>query len=769
MAKIADRYFEIDPWKVIEKGSDPAYSEVAESIFSLGNEYAGVRGYHEEGTTAETLLGSYFNGIYENGRHLNRVQYKGIVQRIHFMVNTVDWLYTRISLDGEQVTIGESQITDFKRELDLRSGILTKEYVVTLTSGKKVKLHFSRFLHMNQVENMFQEISVTPLDGTTKLELTLGADFATKHFGDDYRYWQILDKGDLEAGAAILGETKTTKQTLLAAFTLDTSTQPDQVEPLSEEYFVGKKLIINLPAGETFRVRRHAVNVAKKTGAGSEDWLAGLRVFEQSQQLTWEQAVVTQRAYWNQVWENQDIVIVGDEAQQQGIRFCIFQLNQTYHGQDPRNNIGAKGLTGEAYSGHAFWDTETCCLPYYLLTNLEAAKNLLEFRYHTLEQARGRAKELDCQGACYPIATLNGHESSDLWQHASLQFQPSSGVAFAVWHYSKFADDKEFLYRHGLEMVLEISRFMVSRGDWDQNHENFGLWSVMGPDEFQMMVNHNTYTNLMAKFCIDYARELLAEVKDNSPEDYQLALAKTGVTAEELAEWQEISDHMKIIQTEAGLFEQHEGFFQLPHVDIHQIPVEEFPLYHHWSYDRIYRNDMIKQPDVLMFLFLLNQHFTKAVKRVNYEFYEPKTIHESSLSPAIHSILAAELGKEADAFAFFEFATRMDLDNYNRNTREGLHTTSIAGAWMNIVYGFGGIRTDVTELVMAPMIPNDWEAYSFHVHYKGAHLFTTVTKTGYTIEMMGQSALSILLHEKKVLLKAGKNDFIWEASLDLDR
>lgn len=761
MGKIADRYFEVDPWVIKERGLDSAYSEVAESIFSLGNEYAGVRGYHEEGTTEASLLGSYFNGIYENGRHLNRVQYKGIVQRIHFMVNTVDWLYTRIRLDGEAVTIGQSHITDFSRELDLRSGILTKNYVVTLSSGKAVKLSFRRFLHMEKVENMFQEITVTPLNEPVTLEMKLGADFKTKHFGEDYRYWQILEKKVLPQGGAILGETNTTKQTLLSTFTLDYSQVPDQVADINEEYFVGKQLTVSLEPQQEFLVRRHAVNIAEKSGKGQKDWVSGLETVEENFKLTWETAQTSQRAYWKRVWQNEDIEIVGDEAQQQGIRFCIFQLNQTYHGQDPRNNIGAKGLTGEAYSGHAFWDTETCCLPYYLFSNLEAAKNLLEFRYHTLDQARNRAKELDCQGACYPIATLNGNESSDLWQHASLQFQPSSGVAFAIWHYSKFADDRAFLYRHGLEMLLEISRFMVSRGDWDQNGEYFGLWSVMGPDEFQMMVNHNTYTNLMAKFSIDYALTLLKEVQQNSPRDYEAILAKTAVTEEELAQWRRCSDHMKIIQTETGLFEQHEGFFQLPHVDIHKIPITDFPLYHHWSYDRIYRNDMIKQPDVLMFLFLLNQHFTTEVKRVNYDFYEPKTIHESSLSPAIHSILAAELGKESEANSFFEFATRMDLDNYNRNTREGLHTTSIAGAWMNIIYGFGGVRSDADKLVIAPTIPQDWDSYSFHLHYKGAHLFIAVTKADYRIDMMDKAELSILLQGKEVLLKEGSNTFNW--------
>ncbi len=260
----------------------------------------------------------------------------------------------------------------------------------------------------------------------------------------------------------------------------------------------------------------------------------------------------------------------------------------------------------------------------------------------------------------------------------------------------------------------------------------------MGPDEFQMMVNHNGYTNYMAKKTFDYTIETLKDLKNNNAAIYRKLSHKLSFNSDEIGNWQELSDLMYIpFDKESKIYEQHDGFFDLPHIDVDSIPVTDFPLYSNWSYDRIYRNNMIKQPDVLMFMFLYNQSFTTEEKRANYDFYEPLTIHESSLSPSIHSVFAAELGKEKEAVDFFGFATRMDLDDYNRNTHEGLHTTSIAAAWVNIVYGFGGLRTDGNNVTINPMIPNDWDSYSFKFKLNDTLLKVLVNKEKVAISNIG--------------------------------
>ena len=345
--------------------------------------------------------------------------------------------------------------------------------------------------------------------------------------------------------------------------------------------------------------------------------------------------------------EVSDIEICGDEVNQQGIRFCIFQLHQTLHTAKYGAVFGAKGLTGEAYNGNTFWDSEVCCLPFYLFNNPQAAKSFLKFRYDTLPEAKERAAALDCKGAFYPIATISGRECCDLWQHASLQLQASTGVAYGLWNYVHQTGDTEFLYTCGAEMLVEISRMLASRGDFDPVTGKYGYYCVMGPDEFQMMVHHNAYTNFMGQKTLRYTLETLAQMDEAS-------LAKLNVTPEEMADWKHKADSMYIPYDEdTKLFEQHMGYFHLPELDIAAIPADQFPLYSHWSYERIYRNSMIKQPDVLMLLMLYGSEFTQEQLAANYDFYEPRCIHESSLSPSIHSILACRLGRMQKAEDYF--------------------------------------------------------------------------------------------------------------------
>ncbi|WP_020429159.1 glycoside hydrolase family 65 protein, partial [Paenibacillus riograndensis] len=462
-----------------------------------------------------------------------------------------------------------------------------------------------------------------------------------------------------------------------------------------------------------------------------------------------------QSAYWSGIWETSDIRIEGDPENQQGIRFCIFQLYQTYHGDHPGYNIGAKGLTGEAYRGLAFWDTESYCLPFYMFNNPKAAKNLLEFRYKTLPEAVDRAKEVDCEGACYPIATIDGTESCDLWQHSNLQLHVGTAVSYGIWHYVKNTGDRDFLYSKGAEMLIQISRFYATRGQWGQRSGEYGYFGVMGPDEFQLMVNNNCYINFMAKKMFEFTLETLAGMEVQVPDAYAELIRKTGLRAEELTDWSSKAEHMRIpLDPDSGVYEEHDGYFELPHIDIHSIPVTDFPLYSNWSYDRLYRYDMIKQPDVLMFMFLYNGEFSREAKRANYEYYEPRCIHESSLSPSIHSILACEIGKEEEAYQFFEFATRLDLDNYNRNTREGLHTTSIAAAWMNIVYGFGGMRSDGERLSFRPTLPQRWTSYSFQVMYEGVLLGITVDSERVRFKALRGGTASILVYGQQIMVDA---------------
>ncbi len=763
MAKIADVYFKVDPWKIIEEGFDPAYSRVSESVFSLGNESIGVRGCFDEGGSLDSLRGAYNNGVYDI-EHLQR-SYRGIVEKTHFMIPSAEWLMTELTLDGEKLDLGKVHFRDFRRELDMQTGTLTRSFVWQTASGKELRLCFLRILDMVHRERAYQRITLEALNFSGEVQLGSGLSFQVTHEGRKTCFWGETRQEIVGNQMCLQSRTIESGQELFAGALVDL---PGRISPMSAGKTVQFHANLSLVQGQAQHVDKRVV-VLFDGSEGEALWASGLQALKQSGGVSMDQVLEAQKAYWAAYWAISDIQIVpaGENAQvvsaeQQGIRFCSFQLAQTYNGGSMRHNIGAKGLTGEAYNGHAFWDTESCCLPFYLFTNPTAAKDLLLFRYNTLPMALERAKMLDCRGACYPIATLNGDEACSLWQHASLQLQPSTAVAYGIWHYVHLTDDRDFLWDYGAEMLLQIARFLESRVALGNQTGKYGFYGVMGPDEFHMMVDNNAYTNYMGMRTLSYACQLLAEMKAQKPEAYAALCEKMGLTEEEPVSWLEIAENMDLPQTETGLFQQHDGYFNLPHTDISSIPISEFPLYDHWSYDRIYRTDMIKQPDVLMFLYLYNSSFSQEVKRVNYDFYQPRTIHESSLSPAIHSILAAELGKMDEALSFFGYATRLDLDNYNRNTREGLHITSIAMAWANIVYGFAGLRSDGTLLRFAPQLPERWKELRFSITYRGSvlNIRMEVGKTSFRLQKGAPVQLQI--YDKVYML--GQDDLVIPSS-----
>lgn len=750
MAKKADRYFSVDPWKVVEEGFNKEYGSIAESIFSLGNEYMGVRGFFEEGYSGDSLLGSYFNGVYER-KELEGSAYKGITRQTEFMVNAPNWLYARIKAGSEQLDLNVSEISEFKRVLDMKTGVMTRSFAWKTANGT-ICLFFERFLSMDRVEYGAQKIVLESVDYEGDIEVKLGYDAGIIHQMRKENYWDIKETASNGNSICLLAETKNTKFGLQSCSKLITADAGETKTDAEAKTFcmVYHRTLKKQEKAEYTRIVRHQV---LEDGQQPYVWADA----DVEADVTYESLLKGNRRWWQKVWDHSDITIEGDEENQQGIRYCIFQMFSTYHGAKPGANIGAKGLTGEAYNGNAFWDTETYCLPFFLFQNQEAARNLLLFRYQTLPEAKKRADALDCKGAFYPIATISGRECCDLWQHASLQLQASTGVAYGVWAYEKISGDQDFVSVYGLEMLIEISRMLATRGDWSGDGAYYGYYAVMGPDEFQMMVNHNCYTNAMAKFTFNYTLRKLAEEKTKNPANYERLVKNLELEDAELADWKKMADCMYIPKDEtSGIYEQQEGFFKLPHIDVDAIPIEDFPLYYHWSYDRIYRNDMIKQPDVLMLMLLFNHSFTDRELLANYEYYEPRCIHESSLSPSVHSILALQLQKYKEAYDFFAFATRMDLDNYNRNSSEGLHTTSIAAAWMNIVYGFGGMRSDGDGLEFTPMIPAAWKSYSFRVCYRGAVLVLTVGKEWLKVENLSGVDTTIKVYGEKYHLHKGE-------------
>lgn len=743
MAKQANRYLEIDPYKIEELSLHKDRTKVSESLFSLSNEYQGIRGYFEEGGELPSLQGVYFNGIYAKEK-TNGQGYKGIVDETHFMLNSLDWVKIKLEIDGVKLDLKDADITSFKRSISFDEGILYRSFIWHL-NDKEITLSFERMLSMTHCKRGYQKIAIkTSKDIHVSLSFYLSGNIKQ---GNGKNYY--IETGSTDD--SLLLHTLSTDQKVCSVMQIVSNEKLSTSKNIDKE--VENNYTFTLKEGDSTSFIRYIVNDIDRSDLISDEQLSirAREELEESLKEGYDKAKEDQRDYWSDFFNKHDITIEGDPLDQQGIRYCLFQLQQTYHGLSGFDNIGAKGLTGESYNGHAFWDSETYCLTYYLLNNIEGAKKLLMYRYNTLPQAKKRAKMLDCSGACYPIATLNGDEACALWQHASCQFQPSTGVFYGIYHYMTLTDDTEFLHKYGLEMLLEISKFLLSRGDYDSTGKKFGFYCVMGPDEFQMMVNNNTYTNYMAKKTFEYTIECI----NSTPKEIKEVLFKKTETGESfIKDIQKAAESMIILKDEkTEIYEQHDGFFKLPHIDVNTIPVTDFPLYNHWSYDRIYRNDIIKQPDVLMMMYLFNSSFSRDEKITNYNYYAPRCIHESSLSPSVHSILACEIDEMDEALSLFGFATRLDLDDYNRNTDEGLHTTSISAAYLNIVYGFGGVRSDGKILKIDPKIPPLWKSYSFSLTYHSSIFKVEVSQIGFSIFLISGNPQRIDIKGKTVLIE----------------
>ena len=501
MAKSADRYFQLDSDMIQEIGFDPRYALESESVFSLANEHMGVRGYFDEGG-GESLRGFYLGGVFEKQPYQPESNYRGFVHHTHYMPAAADCLLTSLSIAGGRLNLFQCEVTDFSRTLRFADGVLTRSLIWHTKRAGRVQLMFERLLGMEHPQLLAQRITLEALDQDADVELEMGVDGNNVHQTSGSCLWKETGNTDNQ----MILETGTTG--ISARYTLYTKCTGSQ-QTLRRHRLLLKRFTFNLKTQKPKIVQRIVC---------VDTVFPGETMPPATEPLDFQVLRQQNLESWQRFWQSCDVRIDGDTANQQGIRFCLFQLHSTYRGLNLHHNIGAKGLTGEAYNGHAFWDTETYGQQFYLFNDPIAAKTLLLYRYRTLPQALERARELDLQGACYPIATLDGTEACTLWQHSSLQMQPSTSVAYAIDQYVNVTGDSEFLYSEGAEMLVQIARYLYSRGDW--NDQGFGFYGVMGPDEFHMMVSNDFYTNFMGKKSLLLACSVIADLDD----EHQAAL-----------------------------------------------------------------------------------------------------------------------------------------------------------------------------------------------------------------------------------------------------
>ena len=457
----------------------------------------------------------------------------------------------------------------------------------------------------------------------------------------------------------------------------------------------------------------------------------------------WDAELRDHEAMWEDIWRRADVQIDGDDAAQQGIRFNMFQLFSTYYGEDERLNVGPKGFTGEKYGGATYWDTEAYILPMYLSVAEPAVnEKLLKYRHNQLDGARHNARQQGLPGALYPMVTFTGVECHNEWEITFEEIHRNGAMAYAIYNYTNYTGDECYLREYGIDVLTEISRFWAGRVHYAKSKDKYMIHGVTGPNEYENNVNNNWYTNYLCQWTLGYTLESLKKVSADK-------VAQLGVTAEETEKWQEIRDRMYLPEDkEKGIFVQHDTFLDKDLQTVDAIPAGERPLNQHWSWDKILRSCYIKQADVLQGMYFFGDHFTKEEKARNFDFYEPMTVHESSLSACIHAIIAAEIGRQEKAMELYLRTARLDLDNYNNDTEDGLHITSMSGSWLAIVQGFAGMRTAGGKLSFAPFCPKKWEGYSFTVLYRGRRLRLEVEREQVKIALLQGEPLEINVWNK---------------------
>jgi len=467
---------------------------------------------------------------------------------------------------------------------------------------------------------------------------------------------------------------------------------------------------------------------------------------------------------WAEIWRNCDVEIEGDDEAQQSIRFNIFQLFQTYTGDDSRLNIGPKGFTGEKYGGSTYWDTEAYCLPFYLATApSDVARNLLVYRYNQLDKAIENAEKLGFTNgaALYPMVTMNGEECHNEWEITFEEIHRNGAIAYAVYDYINYTGDQAYMAEYGLEVLIGISRFWSQRVHYSENKQQWVMLGVTGPNEFENNVNNNWYTNKFAVWCLHYTRDQIAKLQQENPKRFAEIATKISFNEAELVRWNDIITNMYYPYDEKRqVYLQQDGFLDKELIPVSELPSNQRPIVEHWSWDRILRSCYIKQADVLQGFYFFEDEFDLDAHKRHFDFYEPLTVHESSLSPCIHSILANKIGNYDKAYEFYLRTARLDLNDINNDTCDGCHITSMAGTWMTISKGFAGIRIKDGKLHLAPNIPQNWKSIGFNIRFRDNYLRISINKESLTIENIEGAQLSLYCRDKHVHVDANQSKSI---------
>ena len=757
-------YIQPDNWSIIEEGFDAERVKSSESLFSIGNGAMGQRANFEEKYTGETFQGSYIAGIYYPDKTKVGWWKNGYPKYFAKVLNAPNWIGIDIEINGELFDLNScTEVKNFRRELNMKHGVYTRTFEATLQNGTQILVNVNRFLSLDLDEIGVINYEITPLNKDAKIiyKPYIDAGVTNEDANWEEKFWEPLDVNHNNNEAFVTARTfkthfiaTTFMQNSILLNDKNLNLSPSNVESDKEKvqftYEVavakGEKSSIQKLAGYTVSLNH------ENTHTGAEN------AIKSALAIGYNQLLQDQITAWAKIWEMSDITIDGDVKAQQGIRFNIFQLNQTYLGKDSRLNIGPKGFTGEKYGGSTYWDTEAYCIPFYMATkDQQVARNLLTYRYNQLDKAIENAKDnlgFTNGAALYPMVTMNGEECHNEWEITHEEIHRNGAIAFAIFNYHRYTGDYSYIPEKGLEVLIGIARFWHQRASFSTNKNQYMILGVTGPNEYENNVNNNFYTNYIAKWCIDYTHEQIQKVSLEYPQDHKRIVEKVKLSDAELQEWLKVSSNMYFpFSEEHDVYLQQDGFLDKDLVQVKDLDKSQRPINQKWSWDRVLRSPYIKQADTLQGFYFFEDHFTKEQLEKHFNFYEPFTVHESSLSPCVHSIQAAKLDKMDMAYTFYLRTSRLDLDDYNKEVEEGCHITSMAGTWMSIVEGFGGMRVKNDMLHFEPKIPKEWNGYSFKINFRNQILKVSVNQNDTQFSLEGDKEISVIVNGNEVLVE----------------
>ncbi len=747
-------------WQISQNRFDPKRLNVDETVYTIGNGYFATRGSFEEGylgASPATLLYGVFDNIPIGKEEL---------------ANVPDWLRIVLFVNDERFRLDRGKILEFQRTLDMRNAILTRTVRWESPSGIRLKVDAERFASLadEHVGAINYSVTVEELPrGMVEANVTIRASLNTAVGNHDMMHWETVDQYHDGNLIWLYSQTRHSHVRLVQAMSFKTLTPSFHDDLIESDIAPAIRLQGCLAAGETVTTEKIVVMFTSrdvsdprstamdhlqqilKTGDATEhseetaEWHPQNQAAEPDKQIDpYLSLRAKNEEAWQEYWQQSDIIIEGDDKAQQAIRYNIYQLRISVDSDDSRYSIAAKGLTGFGYRGHVFHDTEIFMLPFYIYEHPDIARNLLLYRYHLLPAARAKAEHNGYQGAQYPWeSTLNGEEATPISivhpesgelipvLNGHIELHITASVAFATWHYWYVSGDDDFMRDYGAEILLNTAKFWGSRATYNDERHDYEIDDVIGPDEWHEHVNNNVYTNYMAKWNIQRAIEVLDWLRKTSPNKEREMERKLDLTNERLAHWREVAEKMRIPQNEqTHVFEQFDGFFDLEHLDQQDYKGRTASYQAILGVKPVQQYQIIKQADVLMLLTILRDHFDLETKRANWEYYYPITDHDygSSLTPALHVILACELGYTDTAYNLFMKGALVDLENPRGNSAEGIHLACCGAVWQATVFGFAGLTVTDEGYTTKPCLPDHWTRLAFKFLRRGEENFVDLRK-----------------------------------------